>query len=109
MPAETKNALIVQARNDYRTRLVDALVAATESVVEADIPQWGVWFARAAIERDDTREDAYVALMRAQIAGNQRTAAMSTYLKCRRILSEKLGIDPSPETTALYESLLDAA
>jgi len=108
MPADTENALIVQARNDYRTRLVDALVAATISVVDADNPQWGVWFARAAIHHDDTREDAYVALMRAQIAGNQRTAAMMTYLKCRRVLSDKLGIDPSPETTALYESLLDA-
>ena len=107
MPAERKNALITQARNDYRARLVDALVAATVGAVDADNPQWGVWFARAAIARDETREDAYVALMRAQIAGNQRTAAMMTYLSCRRALSNQLGIDPSPETTALYESLLD--
>ena len=108
MPADTDNVLIVQARNDYRTRLVDALVTATTSVIDIGSPQWGVWFARTAIQHDDTREDAYVALMRAQIAGNQRTAAMMTYLKCRRVLSDKLGIDPSPETTALYESLLDA-
>ena len=108
MPAETKNGLIVQARNDYRTRLVDALITATMSILDAGIPQWGVWFARSAVKHDDTREDAYVALMRAQIAGNQRTAAMMTYLKCRRVLAEKLGIDPSPETTALYESLLDS-
>ena len=107
MPAEEDNVFITQARNDLRTRLVDALVAATESIIVADAPQWGVWFARAALSHDDTREDAYVALMRAQIAVNQRTAAMMTYLKCRRVLSEKLGIDPSPETTALYESLLE--
>ncbi|MBQ9004043.1 MAG: hypothetical protein IJ087_19540, partial [Eggerthellaceae bacterium] len=108
MPAERKNRLIVQARHEYRTRLVDALVAATTSIIEIDNPRWGVWFARTAIAHDETREDAYVALMRAQIAGNQRTAAMMTYLKCRRVLSDQLGIDPSPETTMLYESLLDS-
>ena len=106
MPSERKNALIMQARDDFRSRLVDALVAATMGVIDANNPQWGVWFARAAIARDETREDAYVALMRAQIAGNQRTAAMMTYLNCRRALSDCLGIDPSPETTALYEGLL---
>lgn len=108
MPAEEGNDLIDQARNDYRTRLVDALVTATGSILDAEIPQWGVWFARSAIHHDETREDAYAALMRAQIAGNQRTAAMMTYLKCRRVLSDTLGIDPSPEMTALYEGLLDA-
>lgn len=108
MPSERKNALIVRARDDYRSRLVDALVAATIGAIDVDNPQWGVWFARAAIARDETREDAYIALMRAQIAGNQRTAAMMTYLSCRRALSKHLGIDPSPETKALYESLLDS-
>ena len=44
--------------------------------------------------------------MRAQIACGQRTAAISTYLACQRVLSEKLGVDPSPETVALYESLI---
>ena len=32
---------------------------------------------------------------------------MMTYLSCRRALSKHLGIDPSPETRALYESLLE--
>ena len=46
--------------------------------------------------------------MRAQIANSQRTAAMLTYHKCRRVLAEQLGMDTSPETTALYKSLLDS-
>ena len=108
MPSEHKNPLIVKAREDLRTRLVDSLVAATLSAINIDNPQWGIWFARKALFHDETREDAHVALMRSQIAFNQRTAAMMTYLRCRRILSEQLGIDPSPETTRLYESLLDS-
>ena len=107
MPFEHSNAMVVKMRNDYRNRLVDALVSATNSIVETSSPQWGVCFARAALDHDETREDAYLAMMRAQIASNQRTAAMSTYLTCRKVLSDRLGIDPSPEITMLYESLLD--
>ena len=108
MPSERKNPLVNQARTDYRNRLVDALVAATASIVDAGTPQWGTWFARAALKHDETREDAYVALMRAQIASNQRTAAMTTFLKCRQVLNDRLGIDPSAEARNLYDSLLDS-
>ena len=106
MPSENQNSLIIEAREACRTRLIDALVAATGSITQYGEPQQGIWFARAALEHDDTREDAYAALMRAQIACGQRTAAISTYLACQRVLSEKLGVDPSPETVALYESLI---
>ena len=108
MPSDRKNPFISRARNDYQNRLVDALVSATISATEQKSPRWGIWFGREALAHDDTREDAYVALIRAQKAAEQRTAAMDTYLRCRRVLSEKLGIDPSPETRRLYESLLDS-
>lgn len=107
MPTERANPLITKTREDYRTRLVDALTAATLRLVDAGGAQSGIWFARSALAHDKTREDAYVALMRAQIASGQRTAAMMTYHTCRRVLADELGIDPSPETTALYESLLE--
>lgn len=108
MPSERKNPLVNQARIDYRNRIVDALVSATASIIDAGTPQWGIWFARAALKHDDTREDAYVALMRAQIASNQRTAAMATFLKCRQVLNDRLGIDPSAEARDLYDSLLES-
>ncbi len=106
LPGETTNALIVDARDKLRSHLVDALVSASGNVMETGQPQWGVYFAREAIEHDDTREDAYVALMRAQIASSQRTSAMMTYLRCQKVLADQLGIDPSPETEAIYEELL---
>ena len=106
MPAEEGSDLVAKLRDDQRMRLVDALVTAATRLVDAGNPQWAIWYARAAAERDRTREDAYVALMRAQIAYDQRTAAMMTYLNCRRVLGEDLGIDPSPEMQALYEGLL---
>lgn len=107
LPSERRNPIIVRTRKDLRTRLVDSLIAATSRLTVAGFPENGIWFARAAIAHERTREDAYLVLMRAQIANNQRTAAMMTYFELRKVLNEELGIDPSPEATELYESLLD--
>ena len=107
MPSEQDNDLIIRARDEYRTQLVDALVAAANRLVSADSVQEGLWFARAALRRDRTREDAYAALMRAQIAACQRTAALETYFSCRRVLTSELGIDPSLGVVALYRSIIE--
>lgn len=107
LPSDKSNPLIQAIRNECSMRLIEALLSATQSIVEAGSPQWGIWFAREAIARDRTREDAYVSLMRAQIAANQRTAAMMTYIKCQQVLSDELGIDPSSRATSLYNDLLD--
>lgn len=107
MPSEEDNEIIVQARADCRVQLVDALVAAAERLVAADDAQEGLWFARAALKRDRTREDAYLALMRAQIAAGQRTAALETYFSCRRFLTNELGIDPSLTIVELYHSIIE--
>ena len=106
LPIEEKSPLIIAVRESRRKRMVDALIAGSLRLIEVGNPQWAIWFARSAINREVTREDAYVALMRAQVAYDQRTAAMQTYFECRRMLAEELGIDPSPETNALYNDLL---
>ena len=107
LPSEAEEPLVQQIRAECRARLVDALVSATQSVIDSGNKQLAIWFARLAVGHDELREDAYAALMRAQIASSQRTAAMMTYHKCRRILADELGVDPSAELTDLYETLLD--
>lgn len=107
LPSESENDAIASLRVDYRNRLVDALVAASTRLVEAGDVQEGLWFARAALQRDRTREDAYTALMRAQVAAGQRTAALETYFSCRRFLADELGIDPSLETVGLYRDVIE--
>lgn len=106
-PFENGNELILSAREEYRMRLIDALVTAARRVMRVGEPQYAVWFARRALLFDELREDTYLVLMAAQAASGQRTAAMGTFFKLRHVLAERLGIDPSPEAVALYESLLD--
>ena len=107
MPCDDANAYLAASRSEFRNRLVDSLIAASGRLVACGSAQEGLWFARAALKRDASREDAYAALMRAQVASNQRTSAIETYFECRKRLVEELGIDPSAETMRLYHSVIE--
>jgi DNA-binding SARP family transcriptional activator len=50
-------------------------------------------------------ESAHCCLMRVLARSGQRTAALAQYERCRQILAEELGVEPSAETTALYERI----
>ena len=106
LPTETENQHLAQAREEYRNRLVDAFSAAAYRLLDAGEFQSSLWFARAALARDPSREDIYTVLMQAHIALGQRAAALETYFRCRRHLVEELGIDPSEKATRLYTSII---
>lgn len=107
MPGERSTDAIDRMRAECRVSLVDALVAASRRLVSEGRAQEGLWFARKALKRDGSREDAYTTLMEAQVAAGQRAAALGTYFSCRRYLTEELGIDPSLETMTLYRSIIE--
>lgn len=107
LPSETVNETVLRLRDEYRTRVVDALVTASMRLADEGEVQGALWYARAAFERERTREDVYAALMRAQIDAGQRTMALDTYFACRSFLAKELGIDPSAATVRLYRSIIE--
>lgn len=62
-------------------------------------------YARRQLALEPWRETACAQLMRGLWASGQRGAALEQYDVCRRILEAELGLEPSPELTALYEQL----
>lgn len=62
--------------------------------------------ARAAVDHEPFRETAHQLLMRAHAASGNTAEALRTYERCRRLLAEELGVDPSPATKALHLALL---
>lgn len=62
--------------------------------------------ARTMLDLDPLRETSQRALMEAQLAAGDRASALRTYERCRRLLADELGTDPSPETQSLHERLL---
>jgi len=65
--------------------------------------------ARRIIERqlelDPWREPAHRALMRLLFHMDERTAALQQYERCVQLLEDELGLEPEPETVALYEEI----
>lgn len=62
-------------------------------------------FARRQLQLEPWREEAHRQLMRLLVRAGQRSAAIAQYEACRRILADEFGVEPSPETAALYERL----
>ncbi|HEX5689001.1 MAG TPA: bacterial transcriptional activator domain-containing protein, partial [Roseiflexaceae bacterium] len=57
------------------------------------------------LENDPAQEDAYRLLMRAHAVLGERSSALRLYARCVAVLRDELGVEPLPETTALYQSL----
>lgn len=106
-PSEVGNEVIDGFRERFSMELTDGLVAASGRLRAAGELQGALWFARAALERDAGREDAYAALMEAQLVAGQRSGAVATYHACRRYLADSLGLDPSRHLGALYQRVID--
>jgi WD40 repeat protein/DNA-binding SARP family transcriptional activator len=58
-------------------------------------------------ELDPLRESAHRQLMRLLAYAGRTSEAVSQYETCRRLLDEELGVEPSEETTQLYEQIRD--
>jgi DNA-binding SARP family transcriptional activator len=59
-------------------------------------------YARQQAKLDPLREAAHRQMMRILALDGQRNAALAQYDICRRLIAEELGVEPAPETTALY-------
>jgi len=64
--------------------------------------------ARRLVALDPWHEEAHRELMGLLALSGQRSAALSQYEDCRRLLAEELGLEPLEETIALYERIRDA-
>jgi DNA-binding SARP family transcriptional activator len=60
---------------------------------------------RQVIERDSYREDAHCQLMICYSALGRRGEAVQQYKRCAAILASELGLEPMPETQALYQRI----
>ena len=60
---------------------------------------------RRQVTLEPWREESHRHLMWLLTRGGQRSAALAQYETCRRALAEELGIEPTVETTALYDQI----
>jgi DNA-binding SARP family transcriptional activator/tetratricopeptide (TPR) repeat protein len=93
-----------------RERMRDLHVRAVAALARAHLLAGhsgrAVLSAREALALDDLREDNYRLLMQALAAAGERGEALRVWERCRVMLGEELGVDPAPETEAVYLSVL---
>jgi DNA-binding SARP family transcriptional activator len=82
--------------------MLERLVAQYEEQGDYELAQQ---YAQRQLALDSLREESHRRLMRLLTLSGRRSEALAQYLACRRILAEELGVEPAPETTALYEAI----
>jgi len=61
--------------------------------------------AHRKLDLEPWRESAHRRLMRAMALSGERTEALKQYESCRSILTREMGVEPSLQTTQLYEQI----
>jgi SARP family transcriptional regulator, regulator of embCAB operon len=88
-----------------RVRALDCLV---DVLAWNDEPALALTHASEAIELEPYRERGYQRLMRLHSQLGDRAQALRVFERCRTLLSEELGVDPSPETMSVHRELLSS-
>ena len=94
-------------REHFRQRALAALHQLADLHEQQGQHAQAASLARRAIELEPWEEESHQQLMRALARSGRRGAALGQYEACRRLLSEQLGVEPSPETTALRDAIRD--
>jgi SARP family transcriptional regulator, regulator of embCAB operon len=96
-----------------RSRLQELLVRGVECLAEISLRNGeialAIQHASELVRCEPYRETGYQRLMSAHAVQGNRAEAIRVYERCRTLLREEVGVDPSPELEALYRSLTRSA
>jgi len=89
--------------------LRQSLAGALQRLIDRHVVQGtyeqAIEYGRRWLSLDTLHEPAHRQMMKLYAWAGQRAAAVRQYEECARLLEEELGVEPDPETTALYEAI----
>jgi len=91
---------------DVRVRALECRAAVH---VERGQPAGAIGDLGIVLGLEPFRETAYRLLMRAHVAAGNTAEALRAFERCRATIAEELGVDPAPETQALYLEILSSS
>jgi DNA-binding SARP family transcriptional activator len=92
-------------RRNYFRQQLEALQYLTDYYLSKSQYDVAYQHALCQLKMDPAKESAHRQMMRLLALTGRRSAAIEQYQICCRCLSSELGIDPEPETVALYEQI----
>jgi DNA-binding SARP family transcriptional activator len=99
---------VLRKREDQRADLARALEILCDLWLARGDTGQATLAARDLVELEPFRETSYQRLMRAHATAGNRAEALRVYARCRRLLADELGVDPSPPTEAVFLEILRA-
>lgn len=96
---------VAAERERLRGLVVQGLTLLTDHHLNQGELAQGIAAIRRVLALEPWREEAHRQLMRLLARNGQRGAALAQFESCRQILDEELGVEPEPETVALYEGI----
>ncbi|MCL4299121.1 MAG: AAA family ATPase [Anaerolineae bacterium] len=96
---------LVTERERLRLKVIEAFYDLIAAYLNLGEYRAGIEQAKRLLQLDPLQEEGHRQLMRLLVYSGQRNAALAQYDTCRRILADELGVEPTPETTALYERI----
>jgi len=97
----------VSRRERLRSRFLLAVNRLGSDLESTDRWEKAAVYYHRSLDIDDLSEKTYQRLMRCLQHLGQKAEALSVYFRCQKTLYAALGLAPSPETQAIYRSLVD--
>lgn len=101
------DAWVKTQRTIYQRVCLDALTAVINA--EAKQPNYNraIFYARRYLHVNELAEDVHRQLMMFHLLAGDRPGALQQYERCVYVLQRELGIEPLPETRAVYRAIMD--
>lgn len=99
------NEWLFAKSEELRSDLADILNSLSEFYCVLNQPVKAIPYTRRLIALDPLNESSHRCLMNIYNLAGQHSAALMQYKSCEKILRKELGLDPQPETLALYKKI----
>jgi DNA-binding SARP family transcriptional activator len=96
---------VLMERERYRQLGLHALEALAQRYIDASEPGRALAAALAAVAGEPLRESAHRAVIRVHLAEGNGGEALRQYELCRRLLRDRLGLEPSAQLESLVRPL----
>jgi len=96
-------------RERYQRMVMAALHRLVETYESRGHHDRALQLAWKQLEFEPWWEEAHQQAIRLLALSGRRSEALAQYVKCRRLLAEELDVEPSADTTGLYEQIRDDA
>ncbi|MBF0179167.1 MAG: winged helix-turn-helix domain-containing protein [Magnetococcales bacterium] len=108
LASEGKAAWVQPAREQWRSRILQLLTRIGEHLESKDRHEAAERCYQRGLEFDPLAESLHRRLMRCLAHQGRHSEAAGVYRRCRSMLSVVLGMQPSPETERLFQSIRNA-